>query len=122
MNIILLIFEAIAYLINGIDNQLIFIIHYGLNFIIFLLTPFKEIIFLTTLDFIVRVLFSVKYSPICTVIKFSLKTLNIQTHMVNAGPKKFAAKIGFIFFKPTAYALLIKWINLPVGRQVIKKL
>ena len=64
---------------------------------IYLFTPFKEIILFTTLDFVIRVIFSVKYSPICTVIKIALKAIDSPSHMVNAGPKKFAAKVGLIF-------------------------
>lgn len=64
---------------------------------VYLFTPFKAIIYLTATDFLIRVLFTVKYSPICNLIKYILKVSQTSTHMVNAGPKKFAAKIGFIF-------------------------
>lgn len=63
---------------------------------LYLFTPFKEVIFISAIDFIIRVTIGVKYSPICTIIKFVLKTGNFPTHMINAGPKKFAAKIGLI--------------------------
>ena len=64
---------------------------------IFLFSPFKEIIFISTVDFIIRIFFGIKYSPICTFIKFGLKVSNVPVHMVNAGPKKFAAKVGMLF-------------------------
>lgn len=63
---------------------------------IFLFTPYKEVIYISAIDFIIRVLVSVKYSPICTLIKLGLKLGKFQSHMVNAGPKRFAAKIGLI--------------------------
>ena len=64
---------------------------------IFLFTPVKEIIFVSAVDFIIRIFFGVKYSPICTLIKFGLKVRNVPVHMVNAAPKKFAAKVGMLF-------------------------
>ena len=63
---------------------------------LYLFTPFKEIIFISAIDFIIRIFFGVKYSPICKLIKYILKIGNFPSHMVNAGPKKFAAKIGMI--------------------------
>ena len=63
----------------------------------FIFSPFKEIIFISATDFVVRIFFGIKYSPICRMIKFGLKVGNIPTHMVNAGPKKFAAKVGMLF-------------------------
>lgn len=64
---------------------------------IFLFTPFKEIIFISAADFVIRIFFGIKYSPICTLIKFGLKVGNVPVHMVNASPKKFAAKVGMLF-------------------------
>lgn len=62
-----------------------------------LFTPFKEIIFLSAIDFMIRIFFGVKYSPVCTAIRFGLKVTNAPVNMINAGPKKFAAKVGFVF-------------------------
>ncbi len=64
---------------------------------LFLFTPFKEIIFISAADFVIRIFFGIKYSPVCTMIKFGLKMSNAPVHMVNAGPKKFAAKVGLLF-------------------------
>jgi hypothetical protein len=66
----------------------------AISFYVF--TPYKEIIFISAIDFIIRIFFGLKYSPICNIIKYILKIGNFQAHMVNAGPKKFAAKIGLI--------------------------
>ncbi len=63
----------------------------------YLFTPFKEVIYISTLDFIIRVFVGVKYSPICFLIREALKIGNISPQMVNSGPKKFAAKIGLLF-------------------------
>jgi len=64
---------------------------------IYLFTPFKEVIYISASDFIIRVLFGIKYSPICYLIKNGLKISRVKIHMVNAGPKKFAAKVGLVF-------------------------
>ena len=64
---------------------------------VFLFTPFKEVIFISAADFIIRIFFGVKYSPVCSMIKFGLKAGNVSTYMVNAAPKKFAAKVGMLF-------------------------
>ncbi len=60
----------------------------------FVLTPYKVVIIPIVIDFLIRVLFGLKYSPVCFLIKHSLNILNSKPHLVNAGPKKFAAKIG----------------------------
>lgn len=65
--------------------------------LLFVFTPFKEVIYISALDFFIRVFFGLKYSPICFVIKRILKWAKIPRNMVNAGPKKFASKIGLIF-------------------------
>ncbi len=60
----------------------------------FILTPYKCVIIPIVIDFAIRVLFGLKYSPVCFLIKHSLDILKLKPHLVNAGPKKFAAKIG----------------------------
>ena len=47
-------------------------------------------------DFIIRVFFGLKYSPICFFIKRALRLSGVKPHLINAGPKIFAAKIGLI--------------------------
>ena len=64
---------------------------------LFLFTPFKEVILLSAFDFIIRIFFGIRFSPVCTTIKLGLKYGNVPVHMVNAGPKKFAAKVGLLF-------------------------
>jgi len=71
-----------------------FIVFFGL--VLFVFFPIKWIIFLITADFLIRVVGGIKYSPICHGIKWSLNKLHEEPHLVNAGPKKFAAKIGLV--------------------------
>ena len=78
---------------------------------LFLFTPFKEIIYVSAADFVIRIFFGIRYSPICTLIKFGLKVGNIPTHMINAGPKKFAAKIGMLFTVVISIGVIY---NLPI--------
>ena len=69
--------------------------------LIFILSPeeshIKAIILFLGLDFLIRGFFNAKYSPIAAASKKILQVLNIKPQMTNAGPKKFAAKLGFIF-------------------------
>ena len=83
---------------------------------IFLFTSFKAIIFFSTTDFIIRIFFGVKYSPICFLIRNGLKLTKVETHMVNAGPKKFAAKIGLIFTSLMSLGVLL---NLPLFTTIV---
>ena len=81
-------------------NEKLTRIYSGFTFVsllIYVVTPFKWFLLLSAFDFIIRVTVGVKYSPICFVIRKSLLLLNTKPHNVNAGPKKFAAKIGLAF-------------------------
>ncbi len=48
-------------------------------------------------DFLIRGFLSPKFSPLAIISKTILKTLKAKPKMTNAGPKLFAAKLGFIF-------------------------
>lgn len=69
-----------------------FIVFAGL--LLFVFFPIKWIIIPITADFAIRVFFGVKNSPICHGIKWTLNKMQEEPHLVNAGPKQFAAKIG----------------------------
>lgn len=64
---------------------------------IFLFTPYKWIIFILAVDFFIRGFLKLSYSYYSTVSKTILSIFKIEPIMVNAGPKIFAARIGFIF-------------------------
>ena len=81
------------------------------SIILYVFTPFKEVIYISALDFIIRIFIGVKYSPICSIIKYILKIGNFQSHMVNAGPKKFAAKIGMIITSLMSISYLLDLSN-----------
>jgi hypothetical protein len=84
-----IVYERVDENLTRINALIVFT---GLMFFIF--SPAKWIIFFVVSDFAIRVIGGVKYSPICYGIKWSLKKLHEEPHLVNAGPKKFAAKIG----------------------------
>ncbi len=69
------------------------------------------------IDFIIRVFFGLKYSPICFVIKRILRLSGVKPHKINAGPKTFAAKIGLLFsvFSLTAYMLGMETISIGIA-------
>lgn len=87
--------------------------------IVYVFTPFKEIIYISAIDFIIRVFFGVKYSIICASIKFTLKFGNFEPQMVNAGPKKFAAKIGLLFTTLMSLAHILNFENFSLSLGVI---
>jgi len=53
-------------------------------------------IYLITLDFGIRVLSGIKYSPLCIFLTKSLKITAIKPVLVDSGRKKIAAQIGLI--------------------------
>ena len=67
------------------------------SIIIFLFTPYKWIIYILAIDFFIRGFLNSSYSFYSTISKSILRIFKIKPLMVNAGPKIFAAKIGFIF-------------------------
>jgi len=63
----------------------------------FLLTAQKWIIYFLILDFALRASNKGKFSPLAIVSKTILSLLKIETVMVDAQPKLFAATLGLIF-------------------------
>jgi len=67
------------------------------SLLVFMFTSFKWIILIICIDFFIRGFFNPSYSLYSAVSKNILKILKIKPLMINAGPKIFAAKVGFIF-------------------------
>jgi len=67
------------------------------SIIIFLFTAHKWIILILAVDFFIRGFLNLSYSFYSAISKTILRIFKIRPLMVNAGPKIFAAKIGFIF-------------------------
>ena len=67
------------------------------SIMIFFFSPYKWIIFILAIDFFIRGFLKTSYSYFSGFSKTLLRLLKIKPIMVNAGPKIFAAKIGFLF-------------------------
>ncbi len=48
-------------------------------------------------DFLIRVVAGLKYSPTCFVLRSLFGILHVRPSLINAGPKKFAAVVGLFF-------------------------
>jgi len=64
---------------------------------LFIFTSLKLMIIFLTADFFMRAFGNIKYSLFATVNNKLLKIFQVQAVMTNAGPKKFAVKLGFMF-------------------------
>ena len=82
----------------------------------FVFFSFKWLILIVTADFFIRVFFGLKNSPICYLIKLGLDKTHNKPHLINAGPKKFAAKIG-LFLTTTLSFLYI--YNFEMAGQIL---
>ncbi len=65
--------------------------------LLFLLSPLRWIILIVATDFYIRGFWKSEYSPFATISKKRLALLNIQPLFVDAAPKIFAARVGFLF-------------------------
>ncbi len=88
-----------------------------LSIIIFFFTPYKWIILILSVDFFIRGFLNLSYSFYSAISKIILRIFKIKPLMVNAGPKIFAAKIGFIFCCMIAVSYLLNFqkISLVLG-------
>ena len=53
--------------------------------------------YLISLDFLIRVLAGIKYSPLCNILTRLMKITPLKPLLVNAGSKKIAAQVGLFF-------------------------
>jgi len=65
--------------------------------LIFMFTPFKWIIFFLGIDFLLRRIEGGKYSLIARTSRLTTGALGFKKVSINAGPKLFAANVGFLF-------------------------
>lgn len=63
--------------------------------LIFLLTPYKWIIFLLAADFLLRRILQGRFSVVSRISILTTGALSLKKIRINAGPKMFAANIGF---------------------------
>ena len=77
-----------------------------LSILLFLLTPWKWLILIVGADFFIRGFLNPQYSLFANISKNILPLLKVKPVMVDACPKIFAAKIGFLF----CCLLTVSWI------------
>ena len=87
------------------------------SIIFFFFTPYKWILLILAIDFFIRGFLNLSYSFYSAISKTILLIFKIKPLMVNAGPKIFAAKIGFIFCCMIALSSLFNFqkISLVIG-------
>ena len=85
--------------------------------LLFFFTPHRWLIVILSIDFFVRGFLNSSYSFFNAISKTIVRIFKIQPLMVNAGPKIFAARIGFIFccIITLSYLLNYSTISLIVG-------
>jgi hypothetical protein len=74
-----------------------------------LITDFRIVIYLITLDFFIRVFIGIKYSPLCIILTKSLKITTIKPVLIDSGRKKIAAQIGFSLSIIISFSYLIDY-------------
>ncbi len=83
-----------------------------LTMLVFVFTPFKLIIVIMAFDFVLRGFVNPAYSLFTAISKSVLRVLKIKPLMVNADPKVFAAKIGFLFSSSIALTFYLGFLQL----------
>ena len=68
-----------------------------LSMLVFLLTPVKWIIFVLAADLFIRGFLNPAFSVYSNASKGLIQVMKIHPVMTNAGPKIFAARVGFVF-------------------------
>ncbi|MDD4488883.1 MAG: DUF4395 domain-containing protein [Paludibacter sp.] len=74
--------------------------------VVFLLTSSIIPVLFLVADFLVRSIEKPQYSPLAIVSKFILTRLKVNSQLINAGPKIFAARIGLLFSVMISLAVL----------------
>lgn len=64
--------------------------------ILFIFTSSPVFVLLLTVDFMLRNLLEGRFNPVIKLNKFIIQAIHIPRHMINAGPKIFAARVGLI--------------------------
>ncbi len=92
--------ERVARL-NALSTLVLALLFISLNFI-------GGLVFLM-LDFGIRGFIDSKYSPICQLNKWLAKQINLSPKMINAGPKIFAAQVGFLMATLALIAVILNF-------------
>jgi len=84
--------------------------------IVYLFTGFWPIVLFLTADFFLRAFNYGKYSPLGLLSGFAVRLFKLPNKIVEQGPKRFAAKIGLIFF---VIITGFSWLHLLIASTVL---
>ena len=84
--------------------------------LIFFLTPYKWIGFLLATDFLLRRILQGRYSVITRISVLTTGALSLKKIRINAGPKLFAANVGFML---SFLAAVFYYTGLPLVSYVL---
>jgi len=74
---------------------------------LFLFTESPVFILVILMDFMLRNILEGKLNPVSRINQYIIEVIHISSHMINAGPKIFAARVGLILsFLSTVFFLL----------------
>jgi hypothetical protein len=71
--------------------------------------------YLISIDFAIRVLIGIKYSPLCNLLTTSLKITPLKPLLVNAKTKKIAAQVGLLF---CVLICIFHWLEFSLTSQI----
>ena len=74
------------------------------------------LIFVIVADFAIRVFWGVRNSPVCKMIKHGLNIVGTKQYLVNAGPKKLASKVGFLF---SVLIILFQFLEYDIAKYIV---
>ncbi len=84
--------------------------------VFFFLSPYKWTIYIVAIDFLIRVLFGMRNSPVCKAIQYSFNIVKIEPYKVNAGPKKIASRFGLTF---SLLIIAFQILNLQIASEIV---
>lgn len=64
--------------------------------VLFVLTSSPVFVLVLTADFILRNLLEGRFNPVIRLNKYIIQVVHLPRHMINAGPKIFAARLGLM--------------------------
>lgn len=85
----------------------------------YFLFGFWPVMLFMAIDFFIRGFVDSKYSPVCQMNKWNAKGLGISPKIVNAGPKIFAAQVGFVLTFVSSLAYFFNILDLTSALMIM---
>jgi hypothetical protein len=111
--------SAFCPISNKKINEKVARLNAGFTILVLLIYAFTQSIItviILGIDFFIRGSESAQYSPIRALSKFTVESLHLKPQYVNEGPKKFAARIGFVF---SVLVIIAQIAGLPITANII---